>query len=148
MNIESIPVGLGSGFIWDKDGHVVTNYHGMAIYTCQADLKCLSHCTYAFNVWYRKMHTILLILGPCAFKYCSRKSPPLFGSVVQGSTGGIRVTLFNQETYPAKLIGFDPDKDVAVLKLDIPDEKAKRLRPVELREGDVGSLLVGQKVWR
>lgn len=27
LNVESIPEGAGSGFIWDKDGHVVTNYH-------------------------------------------------------------------------------------------------------------------------
>jgi len=27
MNILSIPVGEGSGFVWDLDGHIVTNYH-------------------------------------------------------------------------------------------------------------------------
>jgi S1-C subfamily serine protease len=27
MNIEQIPEGTGSGFIWDEDGHIVTNYH-------------------------------------------------------------------------------------------------------------------------
>ena len=27
LNIEKIPEGTGSGFIWDEDGHVVTNYH-------------------------------------------------------------------------------------------------------------------------
>jgi S1-C subfamily serine protease len=27
MNLEQIPEGTGSGFIWDDEGHVVTNYH-------------------------------------------------------------------------------------------------------------------------
>ncbi|MBI3795039.1 MAG: trypsin-like peptidase domain-containing protein [Nitrospinae bacterium] len=27
MNIFEIPKGTGSGFIWDSDGHIVTNYH-------------------------------------------------------------------------------------------------------------------------
>jgi S1-C subfamily serine protease len=27
MNLEQIPEGTGSGFIWDEEGHIVTNYH-------------------------------------------------------------------------------------------------------------------------
>ncbi len=27
VNRQQIPKGLGSGFVWDKDGHIVTNYH-------------------------------------------------------------------------------------------------------------------------
>ncbi len=26
-NVEELPSGTGSGFVWDKDGHIVTNYH-------------------------------------------------------------------------------------------------------------------------
>lgn len=26
-NVEEIPTGSGSGFVWDQDGHIVTNYH-------------------------------------------------------------------------------------------------------------------------
>lgn len=26
-NVQEIPSGTGSGFVWDKDGHIVTNYH-------------------------------------------------------------------------------------------------------------------------
>jgi S1-C subfamily serine protease len=27
LNVQQVPQGTGSGFIWDRDGHVVTNYH-------------------------------------------------------------------------------------------------------------------------
>jgi len=27
LNVMEIPYGTGSGFVWDKDGHIVTNYH-------------------------------------------------------------------------------------------------------------------------
>eukprot|EP00531_Pseudo-nitzschia_arenysensis_P004874 CAMPEP_0116145878 /NCGR_PEP_ID=MMETSP0329-20121206/16858_1 /TAXON_ID=697910 /ORGANISM="Pseudo-nitzschia arenysensis, Strain B593" /LENGTH=283 /DNA_ID=CAMNT_0003641573 /DNA_START=47 /DNA_END=895 /DNA_ORIENTATION=- len=26
-NVMEVPIGTGSGFVWDKDGHIVTNYH-------------------------------------------------------------------------------------------------------------------------
>ena len=26
-NVEEMPYGTGSGFVWDKKGHIVTNYH-------------------------------------------------------------------------------------------------------------------------
>jgi S1-C subfamily serine protease len=37
MNYENVPAGLGSGFIWDRNGHVVTNYHGTACAALSAD---------------------------------------------------------------------------------------------------------------
>jgi S1-C subfamily serine protease len=27
MNIMEVPAGTGSGFVWDKQGHIVTNFH-------------------------------------------------------------------------------------------------------------------------
>ena len=27
MDVLKVPTGSGSGFIWDKEGHVVTNFH-------------------------------------------------------------------------------------------------------------------------
>lgn len=27
LDVFEVPQGSGSGFVWDKDGHVVTNYH-------------------------------------------------------------------------------------------------------------------------
>ena len=87
MNVEKIPQGSGSGFIWDSDGHIVTNYH-----------------------------------------------------VIENGREFI-VTFGGDETYPAKVVGVAPDKDLAVLKVDAPDELL-----VPLPVGSSGDLAVGQKV--
>ncbi|MCO5554161.1 hypothetical protein L7F22_007687 [Adiantum nelumboides] len=88
LDIMEVPQGSGSGFIWDEDGHIVTNYH-----------------------------------------------------VIRGASD-LRVTLGDQSTYEAKVVGFDRDKDVAVLHIDAPKTK---LRPVPV--GSSTDLLVGQKVY-
>ena len=53
-----------------------------------------------------------------------------------------RVTLADQSTYDAKVVGFDQDKDVAVLRVEAPRDK---LRPIPI--GVSADLLVGQKVY-
>jgi len=53
-----------------------------------------------------------------------------------------RVTLADQSTYDARVVGFDQDKDVAVLRVDAPKDK---LRPIPI--GISADLLVGQKVY-
>ena len=60
-NIYKMPAGTGSGFIWDSDGHIVTNYH-----------------------------------------------------VIKGADEA-QITLWDQSTWDAKLVGVEPDKDLAVL---------------------------------
>jgi S1-C subfamily serine protease len=81
-----VPAGSGSGFVWDEDGHVVTNYH-----------------------------------------------------VVQGARA-LRVTFQNQKTFEGVLVGVEPRKDIAVIKVDAPREL---LKPVAI--GQHASLEVGQK---
>src|SRR5207244_1142577 len=27
LDVQQVPKGVGSGFVWDQDGHIVTNYH-------------------------------------------------------------------------------------------------------------------------
>ncbi len=89
MRALEIPAGTGTGFLWDAQGHVVTNYH-----------------------------------------------------VVDSGRGQGRfaVTLHSQKTYDAELLGGDPNKDVAVLKLIGCDEP---LTPLPLLPPDV-KLEVGQ----
>ncbi|KAF5201573.1 Protease do-like 1 protein [Thalictrum thalictroides] len=88
LDVLEVPQGSGSGFVWDKDGHIVTNYH------------------------------------------------------VIRNASDLRVTLADQSTFEAKIVGFDQDKDVAVLHVDAPKDK---LRPLPV--GVSADLLVGQKVY-
>jgi S1-C subfamily serine protease len=78
--------GSGSGFVWDTEGHIVTNNH------------------------------------------------------VVESASRIEVTFADGITAKAKVVGTDPDSDLAVIKVDVP---ASRLHPVEL--GDSDALQVGQR---
>ncbi|MEO9590181.1 S1C family serine protease, partial [Rhodopirellula bahusiensis] len=73
MNVQEIPQGSGTGFVWDKAGHIVTNNH-----------------------------------------------------VIQNADVAM-VAFDDQTSYPAKLVGVAPDKDLAVLLIDAP---AERLRPI------------------
>ncbi len=52
------------------------------------------------------------------------------------------VTLFNEESYPAKLVGADPVNDIAVIKIDAPEAQ---LFPIGL--GDSEQLKVGLRVF-
>ncbi|MFP6873734.1 MAG: trypsin-like peptidase domain-containing protein [Verrucomicrobiales bacterium] len=86
-NVYKIPAaGTGSGFIWDKAGHIVTNYH-----------------------------------------------------VIQKATQAT-VTLWDNSTWDASLVGIAPDKDLAVLKIEAPPD---RLTPIKV--GESNNLRVGQK---
>jgi S1-C subfamily serine protease len=87
MNVQQVPRGTGTGFVWDNAGHVVTNFH-----------------------------------------------------VIQGANGA-RVTLADQTTFDAKLVGAFPDRDLAVLLIEAPKDK---LPPIAV--GSSRDLLVGQRV--
>jgi S1-C subfamily serine protease len=88
LNVQQVPRGTGSGFIWDEAGHVVTNFH-----------------------------------------------------VIQGGNAA-RVTLADQSSYSAKLVGAFPDRDLAVLRIDAPKDK---LPPIPV--GTSRDLIVGQRVY-
>jgi S1-C subfamily serine protease len=53
----------------------------------------------------------------------------------------LEVTLADGSKWPAKLVGSDPDSDLAVIKIDVPKEKLKVI-PM----GDSRNLRIGQKV--
>ncbi|KAF8726737.1 hypothetical protein HU200_019207 [Digitaria exilis] len=88
LDVLEVPQGSGSGFVWDKSGHIVTNFH-----------------------------------------------------VIRGASD-LRVTLSDQSVYEAQVVGYDQDKDVAVLRIKAPKDK---LRPIPV--GVSADLLVGQKVY-
>ena len=87
-NVQQVPRGTGTGFVWDNVGHIVTNFH-----------------------------------------------------VIQGANSA-RVTLADQTTFDAKLVGAFPDRDLAVLLINAPKDK---LPPIAL--GSSRELLVGQRVY-
>ena len=88
MNVQQVPRGSGTGFVWDDRGHIVTNFH-----------------------------------------------------VIQGANGA-RVTLADQSSWDAELVGAFPDRDLAVLRIQAPADK---LPPIAL--GTSRDLLVGQRVY-
>ncbi len=81
---EEVPAGSGSGFVWDADGHIVTNFH-----------------------------------------------------VVDGARS-LNVTFQNQQTFPAKIVGVEPRKDVAVLKVDAPKALLHSVRVAKSNDLEVG----------
>lgn len=89
FNLLEIPQGTGSGFIWDEEGHIVTNFH-----------------------------------------------------VIDGADR-YKVTLSNQESYDAELVGVAPGKDLAVLKLKGINQDL--LKPIS--QGNSANLRVGQTVF-
>ena len=88
LNAVEIPQGTGSGFVWDTEGSIVTNYH------------------------------------------------------VISDANRIQVTMADNSTWRASLVGAAPDKDLAVLKINAP---AHVLKPIAI--GSSEDLLVGQKVF-
>ena len=88
FNLTEIPRGTGTGFVWDEQGHIVTNFH--------------------------------VVAGGNLF----------------------RVTLADQSTWDARIVGYAADKDLAVLSVDAP---AGSLKP--LLVGSSSDLQVGQKVF-
>ncbi len=87
-NVYETPSGSGSGFIWDKDGSIVTNYH-----------------------------------------------------VIDGASK-ITVTLSDMTNWEAEVLGIEPNKDLAVIKIKAP---ARVLSPIKV--GDSEGLRVGQSVF-
>jgi S1-C subfamily serine protease len=87
-NVQQVPRGTGTGFVWDATGHIVTNFH-----------------------------------------------------VIQGANGA-RVTLADQTTFDATLVGAFPDRDLAVLRIEAPKDK---LPPLAV--GASRDLVVGQRVY-
>jgi len=87
-NVQEIPAGTGSGFIWDKDGSIVTNYH-----------------------------------------------------VIKGASR-VTVTLSDMSSWDAELVGIEPNKDLAVLRIKAP---SSILTPIKV--GNSSVLKVGQSVF-
>jgi len=123
-----VPLGAGSGFIWDDKGHIVTNYHVVR----SAKSAQVAVLTRVFR-------------DETADTSTPRKTT-LFGrsrnksNSAPASKDDQDVTDYTRSVYKARIVGFDPDKDVAVLKIDAP---VFDLIPIEV--GLSKGLKVGQE---
>lgn len=114
-NIMEVPLGSGSGFVWDAKGHIVTNYHVVRnALTAQIAILSDDACQSCKN--------------DDSIPYTSMRGSSSFGN------GNIARSVFK-----AKVVGVDPSKDIAVLKVDAPPEL---LRPISV--GTSKGLKVGQ----
>lgn len=115
-NVMEVPLGSGSGFVWDKEGHIVTNYH--VVRNAQsAQVAILTDAT------------TQALLPPVVTPTQTSMRP-----VSSSSPGGTFRSVFK-----ATVVGVDPGKDIAVLKVDAPEEA---LIPIGL--GTSKGLQVGQ----
>ncbi len=61
LDVQQVPQGVGSGFVWDKDGHIVTNYH-VVEGAAGARVTLSDHATYeARNIWADPDHDIAVL---------------------------------------------------------------------------------------
>ncbi|GKZ00946.1 hypothetical protein MPSEU_001046100 [Mayamaea pseudoterrestris] len=135
-DITEIPLGAGSGFVWDTEGHIVTNFHVVRnARSAQVAIISNAKCDPA------------LTLSPGSLKQssssatngCLPSSPngsPSFTSMRPGTSTNSRFV------YTARVVGVDPTKDVAVLKIDAP---RNLLKPIKL--GTSRDIKVGQQAF-
>jgi S1-C subfamily serine protease len=124
-NVMEVPLGTGSGFIWDDRGHVVTNYHVVR----NARSASVAILTRVFSEDEDDM-MVRRQLGYALSKTDSSMRPNSQG------TGNVDYT---RKIYKARVVGIDPGKDIAVLKVDAP---VFDLFPIEL--GSSQGVRVGQ----
>jgi S1-C subfamily serine protease len=121
-NVLEVPLGSGSGFIWDETGHIVTNYH--VVRNAQsAQIAILTADSGGGPSALQPVNNAVL-------PYTSMKPTSALSK-----SGAIR------SIFKAKVVGVDPGKDIAVLKVDAP---AELLTPLNL--GTSADLRVGQSV--
>lgn len=89
FDVSEVPAGVGTGFVWDRAGHIVTNFH-----------------------------------------------------VVQGAAK-VTIAFKNGQTAAASVVGVEPRKDIAVLKVALPKELIASALPFNVANST--ELLVGQK---
>lgn len=117
----AVPLGSGSGFVWDTEGHIVTNYH-VVRNAAAAQVAILTD---------RKMPPSL----PPSSPVDATKSMVMTASSMRPASSNQKRLVLK-----ATVVGVDPSKDVAVLKVDAP---RSLLKPITIGSSD--NLKVGQQ---
>lgn len=135
-NVMEVPLGAGSGIVWDDRGHIITNYHVIRT----ANVAQVAILTKVFSDSDSDSES-----SPPKRKYSldsSRISSQVipFTSMRPVSKIGDdpNITKYKRRVYKARVVGVDPGKDIAVLKIDAP---VYDLHPIQLGSS---SLKVGQ----
>ena len=124
-----VPLGAGSGFIWDDKGHIVTNYHVVRS-AKSAQVAILTRVFLDETTETPPTVKKSLLFAPVRKQSDSERTAKRDADVAN----------YTRSVYKARIVGFDPDKDVAVLKIDAP---VFDLNPIEV--GSSKGLKVGQE---
>mmetsp|Transcript_11705 Transcript_11705/g.27820 ORF Transcript_11705/g.27820 Transcript_11705/m.27820 type:complete len:563 (+) Transcript_11705:219-1907(+) len=137
-NVMEVPIGTGSGFVWDKDGHIVTNYHVIR------NKKFAQVALITPRKRKDKKFPSSASTPPTLASTNSSFEVDVFGTMSDGlsrtsSTNKVSSDDYKRTVFKAMVVGSDPGKDIAVLKIDAPEDM---LYPVQT--GSSSGLKVGQ----
>jgi S1-C subfamily serine protease len=127
-NVMEVPLGSGSGFIWDDKGHIVTNYH-LVRNSQTAQVAILTNAK-------DRRKGLPADSVPTGQPYSTSMRPTSVVSDINSGGDGNYMRSF----YKATVVGVDPTKDIAVLKVEAPQSL---LRPIDV--GTSKGLKVGQQ---
>lgn len=115
----------GSGFIWDSEGHLVTNFHVVQD-AFHANVTILMPKTSP------KEDSLFSFIDGFDDKYVANEPSDIIGGPVD----------YNRVVFSAKVVGVDPDRDTAVLKVDVDSAK---LTPISV--GQLAGNRIGEAVY-
>ena len=130
-NVMEVPLGAGSGFVWDDKGHIVTNYH-VVNKMQQAQVAILTKVL-------PDAPTTAKSSPSMANRSQQKQEPGQYRTSMRPTSLGSDMMDYTRKIYKAKVIGVDPGKDIAVLKVDAP---VFDLYPISV--GTSAGLRVGQ----
>jgi S1-C subfamily serine protease len=146
-NVVEVPLGTGSGFVWDKQGHIVTNYHvvrnakfaQVALITPRKGEKASMGFFPSQQQLPQQASTSTLSSSSSDAENSSMDIFSVSPSASRSTTNKFTSADYKRTVFKAKVIGSDPGKDIAVLKIDAPEEL---LYPISV--GKSAGLKVGQ----
>jgi len=132
-NVMEVPLGSGSGFVWDKEGHIVTNYHVIRNAKV-AQVAIITPTKKAASLGGSLAPPLRQASNDAVIDALERPT-----AMKSGYLNDDKSTQYQRSVFKATVVGVDPGKDVAVLKVDAPQDV---LYPIDV--GTSTGLKVGQ----